>query len=673
LSDNIYWTGSAFTRGNTSYNNTVILVQNGVSFYNGTTSLATNPTFYQTRLGDTALGAAGASIATPFATLAVVGTAAGTKTSVIRAAGSQTANILELQNSATTTLAAFDKDGFLTLGLAGTSTGKLNFAGSTSGTVTVQTAAAAGTWTMTLPTSAGTNGYVLQTDGTGVTSWVAAGSGTMAIGGAVTSGTSGSILFVDGSGNLAQDNGNLFYDNTNDRLGLGTASPATRLHTYINDAATNATTDLFTLTHDSSGTPAANFGTGVLFQLESTTTAAQDASRISTIWTTATHASRTAAITLNTVVSGSMVEVGRLFNSSTDSALQLGTAGTRRGTMILSGASSGQVTIQARDAAGTSIFELGSNNSITSTSIGNNASSAGTEQVVVGYFASATANAAIAIGSAGQTTAARSIGIGRGFSVANTDAAAFGFSATSSASNEFTWTGYNNGASLSTTTPVIWRHTGTSSTTAGRNMSLIRSYWTNATDASRVSKLELATYTTTTVDIGLTITNTQVVVNATSVDASAQLQVDSTTRGFLPPRMTTTQRDAISSPANGLVLYNSTTNKLTGRENGAWVEYGTGGSSGYTISNKTSNYTETATSGEIVLTCDASSAAFTVTLATTASNTSKVTIKKVDSSANTITIDGNGTQTIDGALTIQLAAQYESVTLVTDGSNWFII
>jgi hypothetical protein len=45
-------------------------------------------------------------------------------------------------------------------------------------------------------------------------------------------------------------------------------------------------------------------------------------------------------------------------------------------------------------------------------------------------------------------------------------------------------------------------------------------------------------------------------------DASAQLDITSTTRGFLPPRMTTTQRDAISSPAAGLVIYNTTTSKL---------------------------------------------------------------------------------------------------------------
>ncbi len=45
-----------------------------------------------------------------------------------------------------------------------------------------------------------------------------------------------------------------------------------------------------------------------------------------------------------------------------------------------------------------------------------------------------------------------------------------------------------------------------------------------------------------------------------SLNASAILQADSTTKGFLPPRMTTTQRNAIASPAAGLMVYDTTLN-----------------------------------------------------------------------------------------------------------------
>lgn len=88
--------------------------------------------------------------------------------------------------------------GALTLGVAGTTAGSALFSGSTSGAVTVQSAAAAGTWSLTLPTSAGTNGYVLSTDGAGVTSWVATSGG----GGTVTSIAqtfTGGLISVSGS------------------------------------------------------------------------------------------------------------------------------------------------------------------------------------------------------------------------------------------------------------------------------------------------------------------------------------------------------------------------------------------------------------------------------------------------------------------------------------------
>jgi hypothetical protein len=61
-------------------------------------------------------------------------------------------------------------------------------------------------------------------------------------------------------------------------------------------------------------------------------------------------------------------------------------------------------------------------------------------------------------------------------------------------------------------------------------------------------------------------------VGTSSPNAAARLDVTSTTSGFLPPRMTTAERDAISSPPNGLMLYNTTTDKLQVRAAGSWVD-----------------------------------------------------------------------------------------------------
>lgn len=55
-------------------------------------------------------------------------------------------------------------------------------------------------------------------------------SGATQIGKKVVGGTPGSILFVDLSGNLGQDNANLFWDDTNNRQGIGTNTPTATLH-----------------------------------------------------------------------------------------------------------------------------------------------------------------------------------------------------------------------------------------------------------------------------------------------------------------------------------------------------------------------------------------------------------------------------------------------------------
>lgn len=55
-----------------------------------------------------------------------------------------------------------------------------------------------------------------------------------------------------------------------------------------------------------------------------------------------------------------------------------------------------------------------------------------------------------------------------------------------------------------------------------------------------------------------------------TANAAAILDTASTTKGFLPPRMTTAQRDAISTPPAGLVIYNTSTNVLNFYNGSAW-------------------------------------------------------------------------------------------------------
>jgi len=72
--------------------------------------------------------------------------------------------------------------------------------------------------------------------------------------------------------------------------------------------------------------------------------------------------------------------------------------------------------------------------------------------------------------------------------------------------------------------------------------------------------------------------------------------------------------------------------------------------------------------------CDATAAAFTVTLPPVATvNGMRVVIRKTDSGGNLVTVKGAGTELINGANTyIGLAAQFNVVVLYSDGTRWWI-
>lgn len=74
-------------------------------------------------------------------------------------------------------------------------------------------------------------------------------------------------------------------------------------------------------------------------------------------------------------------------------------------------------------------------------------------------------------------------------------------------------------------------------------------------------------------------TDGRVGIGMNNPNPSAKLAVYSTNSGFLPPRMTTDQRQSIASPVAGLMIYNSETNGMEYYNGSDWLELGGEGGS----------------------------------------------------------------------------------------------
>lgn len=85
----------------------------------------------------------------------------------------------------------------------------------------------------------------------------------------------------------------------------------------------------------------------------------------------------------------------------------------------------------------------------------------------------------------------------------------------------------------------------------------------------------------------------------------------------------------------------------------------------------------TATSLAGYFRCDATSAtggSLEVTLPSASANDGRtLVVKKVDASANAVVVTAAGSDTIDGAATKSLAAQYDHVVLHSNGGGWDVI
>ena len=138
---------------------------------------------------------------------------------------------------------------------------------------------------------------------------------------------------------------------SNGNVGIGTAEPATLLHTLLASAATNAVTNVLTIGHNTSGTAANGFGAGQLFALESSTTAGQSAARIQALWYEATHATFKADLVGTAYDAGGEREGWRVRGNGSAAAIGfLGAAPVARQAHVADPAGGATVDAEARSA-----------------------------------------------------------------------------------------------------------------------------------------------------------------------------------------------------------------------------------------------------------------------------------------------------------------------------------
>lgn len=167
------------------------------------------------------------------------------------------------------------------------------------------------------------------------------------------------------------------------------------------------------------------------------------------------------------------------------------------------------------------------------------------------------------------------------------------------------------------------------------------------------------TATTGDLVIGTTTSNAvHIVVNSGATDAVTI----KTTGQFQLPGYTSTS--SFAGTATGYLAFDSSGNILSVAAPSA--------SGGYTVTTQTTAHSVTATSGTIIVKGDTTGGTFIVTLPTAVANTATIIIKKTAGSA-ALTVDGAGTETIDGGLTATINKIYESITLISDNTNWQII
>ena len=317
-------------------------------------------------------------------------------------------------------------------------------------------------------------------------------------------------------------------------------------------ANTSTMSDTLSLIANSNGTALAGLGPAIAFYAESSTTDSTLAGRIWAAWTTATHASRKSKIGFHAIYNGSAVEVGSFDATNTGEG------------RLLIGATS-PVVLEANALTTAQSFTIGGSSS--PLTIGGSSGQ-------IALTTTSTSTNGMTIYCSANTGSSTS-----GINIGNTIA----FAQTSGTRNLVFFTaGFAPTSGTAVHNQLAFN--GTFNQTGGAN-GISRGIYLNQTITAVADfrALEIAANGTNVKGIyqsGTTAINNfagATAVGTTSApDASAILDIVSTAKGLGLPAMTTTERDAIGSPRDGLCIYNTTLDTVDLRANGAWVSLGTG-------------------------------------------------------------------------------------------------
>ncbi len=343
---------------------------------------------------------------------------------------------------------------------------------------------------------------------------------------AITSGTVGRVLF-EGTGNVVSESANLFWDNTNNRLAVGTSTQAYTLAV--------------------GGKLRVSAGA---YWVDSGATALQ--------------VDGTASFSDNITLLGTK-------------AIQFGTSATQIG-----GGASGPLTLRAGSGSTqVSLFSTGNFAINTTTDAGYKLDVNGTFRSINGsrYIQTGAGNEFFTVhdGTNALLRANSAIGtliLGRGenFKQSPTQTLmsyAYSGGGFSSVTKPFSFTADITAGNGGAGSRVMM---GVDIT--GTSMSNYTSFFVHKiTNALSSTYLNAVTYAYSNNDFhnAFNTNSGSTIIGGLSVNASAKLQVDSTTQGFLPPRLTTTEKNAIASPATGLMVYDTTLNLISVYNGTSWI------------------------------------------------------------------------------------------------------